>query len=73
MHKVAGPDAAFLYGERPEWHFHVSAVVVLEASADEPVTIDALGEVLRRRILERRLTRLEARIPRAEQEATDAN
>ncbi len=51
MHKVAGPDAAFLYGERPEWHFHVSAVVIVDPSdAGDSFSIDAVREALRRRI-----------------------
>jgi len=37
MRKVAGPDAAFLYGERPEWHFHVSAVTILDPTTDAEV------------------------------------
>ena len=40
MHRVSGPDAAFLYGERPEWHFHVSALILLDP-ADQFVSVDA--------------------------------
>jgi diacylglycerol O-acyltransferase len=29
---MGGQDAAFLYGERPEWHMHVAAVMVLDPS-----------------------------------------
>ncbi len=51
MHRVAGPDTAFLYGERPEWHFHVSAVLLLDPStAPGPLTLDALADLITRRV-----------------------
>lgn len=30
MHRVSGVDAAFLYGETPTWHMHVSAVLLVD-------------------------------------------
>ncbi len=50
MRRVAGPDAAFLYGERPEWHFHVSAVVIVEPSDPGGFSLDEVRPVLASRI-----------------------
>ena len=30
MHRVSGVEAAFLYGETPSWHMHVSAVLLVD-------------------------------------------
>lgn len=39
MYRVSGVDAAFLYGETPSWHMHVSAVLLVDvAAAAEPLT-----------------------------------
>ncbi len=35
MRRVSGIDAAFLYGETPSWHMHVSAVLLLDPSEIE--------------------------------------
>jgi len=50
MRKVAGPDTAFLYGERPEWHFHVSAVTILDppASGGSPSFDDFANHIAHR-------------------------
>jgi len=33
MLRMGGQDAAFLYGETPEWHMHVSAVMIVDPRA----------------------------------------
>ena len=32
MHRVSGPDAAFLYGETRSWHMHVSSILMADPS-----------------------------------------
>jgi WS/DGAT/MGAT family acyltransferase len=47
--RLSGIDTAFLYGETPSWHMHVSAVCVLD-----PITADSFSfEKLRSQISER--------------------
>src|SRR5690606_13072366 len=47
--RLSGIDTAFLYGETPSWHMHVSAVSILD-----PVTADSFSfERLRQQIAER--------------------
>lgn len=47
--RLSGIDTAFLYGETPSWHMHVSAVSVLD-----PITADSFSfDRLRRQIAER--------------------
>ncbi|MCC7077002.1 MAG: wax ester/triacylglycerol synthase family O-acyltransferase [Acidimicrobiia bacterium] len=53
MPRVSGPDAAFLYGETPSWHMHVSALLVVDPK-DAPGGFDT---ELFKRIIERRLHR----------------
>lgn len=53
LRRVSGIDAAFLYGETPSWHMHVSAVLVVDPNG-VPGGFDA---ELFKRILERRLHR----------------
>lgn len=48
MRQVPGADGAFLAAERPEWHFHVSALVILDQSDD--FSFEALRDTLLRRI-----------------------
>jgi len=50
MRKVAGPDTAFLYGERPEWHFHVSAVTILDPTdtSGAPSFVEFTDHIARR-------------------------
>lgn len=50
VRQIAGPDAAFLYGERPEWHFHVSALMVLDPSTSDRFSTDEIVAQLSRRI-----------------------
>lgn len=50
MRQVPGPDAAFLDAERPEWHFHVSALVILDPAASDHFSFDALRATLAQRI-----------------------
>ena len=33
MNRMSGVDAAFLYGETPAWHMHVSAVILVDPAA----------------------------------------
>ncbi|MEZ5169110.1 MAG: wax ester/triacylglycerol synthase family O-acyltransferase [Acidimicrobiales bacterium] len=47
---VPGPDAAFLYAERPEWHFHVSALTVLDPSTSDRFSYEAVFDQLARRM-----------------------
>lgn len=39
MRRMGGQDAAFLYGETPSWHMHVSALMILDPSTS-PVPFD---------------------------------
>ncbi|MEZ5268182.1 MAG: hypothetical protein R2789_06310 [Microthrixaceae bacterium] len=44
MRKLSGQDAAFLYGETPNWHLHVSGLMVVGAAAapeDGPSNVSA--------------------------------
>ena len=50
MRRVVGPDAAFLTGETPEWHFHVSALQILDPTAVPGFGFEALRAVFARRI-----------------------
>jgi WS/DGAT/MGAT family acyltransferase len=51
MRRVSGVDAAFLYGETPSWHMHVSAVLLLDPT-DAPGgwSFDRFRERLGRRL-----------------------
>lgn len=48
--QVPGPDAAFLYGERPEWHFHVSALMLLDPSTSDRFSYDEVVAQVGRRL-----------------------
>lgn len=50
VRQVAGPDAAFLYGERPEWHFHVSALMLLDPSTSDRFSYDEVVRSLEHRV-----------------------
>ena len=41
MRRLSGQDAAFLYGETPNWHMHISGLMVLDPSdSPEPFSFD---------------------------------
>lgn len=47
MRRMGGLDAAFLYGETPAWHMHVSAVMVIDPStAPGGFSIDRLEQLV---------------------------
>ena len=50
MRRVAGPDATFLSAERPEWHFHVSALVVLDSGKSNRFSFEAVRTTLEQRL-----------------------
>lgn len=50
MIRLEGPDAAFIYGETPEWHFHVSAVLILDPTEGEGWSPERLHDGLAGRV-----------------------
>ena len=50
MRQVPGPDGAFLSAERPEWHFHVSALAILESAESARFSFGAIRDSLARRL-----------------------
>ncbi|MFV0316463.1 MAG: WS/DGAT/MGAT family O-acyltransferase [Microthrixaceae bacterium] len=53
MRKLSGQDAAFLYGETPNWHLHVSGLMVLDAqAAPDGWSFERFREILISRIPE---------------------
>lgn len=51
MRRMSGIDAAFLYGETPAWHMHVSAVLIGDPStAPHGFSVDRLKENTERRL-----------------------
>ncbi|NNE73583.1 MAG: wax ester/triacylglycerol synthase family O-acyltransferase [Acidimicrobiales bacterium] len=50
VRQIAGPDAAFLYGERPEWPFHVSALMLIDPTGTDRFSFDAVVDLLERRL-----------------------
>lgn len=53
MRQMSGQDAAFLYGETPNWHMHVSGLVIIDPSTrDGGWSFDAFRDVLASRIPE---------------------
>ena len=47
MRRMSGMDAAFLYGETPSWHMHVSAVLYADPSGLPKATRPVLRELAR--------------------------
>lgn len=53
MRQMSGQDAAFLYGETPNWHMHVSGLMILDPStAPGGWSFDRLKELMIQRIPE---------------------
>ncbi len=53
MKQLSGQDAAFLYGETPNWHMHVSGLIIVDAeSAPDGWTFERFRELLITRIPE---------------------
>ncbi|MCX7619777.1 MAG: wax ester/triacylglycerol synthase family O-acyltransferase [Acidimicrobiales bacterium] len=51
MRRTSGVDAAFLYGETPSWHMHVSAVMIADPStAPHGFDVDRLKQLTERRL-----------------------
>jgi diacylglycerol O-acyltransferase / wax synthase len=51
VHPVSGIDAAFLYGETPSWHMHVSAVLLIDpAGGTRPFSFQHFRDHLAARI-----------------------
>jgi len=53
MRKMSGQDAAFLYGETSNWHFHVSGLMIVDAAnAPDGWTFERFREILMSRLPE---------------------
>ena len=52
MRRMSGQDAAFLYGETPEWHMHVSALMVLDPTDAPGFSVDEVRRLLIERLPE---------------------
>lgn len=50
MRQVPGPDAAFLTAETPEWHMHVSALVILDSGGSDRYSFETIRDTLASRI-----------------------
>lgn len=50
LRRVEGVDAAFLAGETPEWHFHVSALQIVDPSTTARFDFETFREVYEQRI-----------------------
>src|SRR5437867_824728 len=63
MRRMGGLDAAFLYGETPSWHMHVSAVLLIDPSTTPAVPGAQMGTWS----FERFKSHVESRLPFAPQ------
>jgi WS/DGAT/MGAT family acyltransferase len=50
MRRVAGPDATFLSAELPQWHFHISALLILDPRESNRFSLDSVRESLAHRL-----------------------
>ncbi len=50
MIRLEGPDAAFIVAETPEWHFHVTALIVLDPGTGEDYSFERLRHNLEMRV-----------------------
>ena len=51
MHRVSGVDAAFLYGETPSWHMHVSAALLVDpAGSGRELNFESFSAHIARRV-----------------------
>jgi len=50
MIRLEGPDAAFIYGETDDWHFHVSSVMILDPAAGDGWSAERYVRTLEARI-----------------------
>jgi hypothetical protein len=50
VRRVEGVDSGFLAGETPEWHFHVSALQIVDPRGTPDFGFDAFREACRQRI-----------------------
>jgi diacylglycerol O-acyltransferase / wax synthase len=52
VHRLSGIDTAFLYGETPSWHMHVSAVSIIDPGASGTFSFERLREQILERLPE---------------------
>ena len=53
MRRLSGPDAAFLYGETPNWHMHILGLMILDpTTSEEGFSFDRYREILIERMPE---------------------
>jgi WS/DGAT/MGAT family acyltransferase len=50
MLRMGGQDAAFIYGETPEWHMHVSAVMIVDPADGHGFSFERLRDLVVERL-----------------------